>query len=66
VGDKVWLSLKNIRMDRECRKFDAKSAKYKVTEVISSYSYRLNTLLGVHNVFYVSLLRVVANDLLLL
>jgi hypothetical protein len=62
VGDKVWLSLKNIRTDRPTRKFDAKNAKYTVIEVIGSHSYRLDTPPGIHNVFHSQLLRLAAVD----
>jgi hypothetical protein len=57
VGDKVWLSLENIATDRPSKKLDAKYAKYTVTEVVGSHSYRLNTPPGIHNVFYTRLLK---------
>ena len=38
---------------------------YYITKVISSYAYRLNILNSEHDVFYVSLLQLVTNDLLL-
>jgi hypothetical protein len=57
VGDKVWLSLENITTDRPSKKLDAKYAKYTVTEVIGSHSYRLDTPPGIHNVFYIRLLK---------
>jgi hypothetical protein len=44
-------------MDYLSKKLDAKYAKYTVTEVIGSYSYRLNTPPGIHNVFYICLLK---------
>jgi hypothetical protein len=62
VGDKVWLSLENVRTKRPSKKFDSKTAKYEVIEVISSHSYRLNTPPGIHNVFHSRLLRPVATD----
>ena len=52
-------------MKRLSKKFDSKTAKYEVIEVISSHSYRLNTPAGIHNVFYSRLLRLVAMDPLL-
>ena len=58
----MWLNLKNIRTKRPLKKFDFKTAKYEVIEVIGSHSYRLNTPLGIHNVFYSRLLRPVATD----
>jgi hypothetical protein len=62
VGDKVWLSLENIATDRPSKKLDAKYTKYTVTEVVGSYSYRLNTPPGIHNVFYIRLLKPVKSS----
>ena len=62
VGDKVWLNLENVRTKRPSKKFNSKTAKYTVIEVISSYSYRLNTPRGIYNVFYSRLLRPVTTD----
>jgi hypothetical protein len=39
------------------KKLDAKYTKYTVIEIVSSYSYRLDTLLGIYNVFYTRLLK---------
>ena len=57
VGDKVWLSLENICTDRPSNKLDACYAKFTVTEVIGSHSYRLDTPPGIRNVFHSNLLR---------
>ena len=57
VGDKVWLSLENIATDRPSKKLDAKYAKYTVTEIVSSHSYRLDTPPGIHDVFHTRLLK---------
>jgi hypothetical protein len=57
VSNKVWLSLENITTDRLLKKLDAKYAKYIVIEIVSSYSYRLDTPLEIHNVFYTRLLK---------
>jgi hypothetical protein len=65
VGDKVWLSLKNIRTTRQSKKLDAKQAKYTVIKIVGTYSYRLDTPLGIHNVFYSQLLRPASYDPLL-
>jgi len=62
VGDKVWLSLRNIKTDRTNKKLDWKNAKYTVTDVIGSHSYRLDTPPGIHNVFHSELLRLAATD----
>jgi hypothetical protein len=57
VGDKVWLSLENIKTDRPSKTLDARHAKFTVTEVIGSHNYRLDTPRGIHNVFHSRLLR---------
>ena len=44
-------------MDRLLKKLDAKYAKYTVIEIVSSYSYRLDTPLGIYNMFYICLLK---------
>ena len=62
VGNKVWLSLQNIKTDRTNKKLDWKNAKYTVIEVIGSHSYRLDTPPGIHNVFHSKLLRLAATD----
>jgi len=35
-----------------CKKFDAKNVKYIIVKKISSHFFCLNTLSGIHNVFY--------------
>jgi hypothetical protein len=62
VGDKVWLNLENIRTDRPTKKLDAKHAKFTVTEVVGSHSYRLDTPSRIHNVFHSQLLRLASYD----
>ncbi len=62
VNDKVWLDLRNIRTDRPSKKLDDKYAKYTVTEVVGSHSYRLDTPPGIHNVFHSMLLRPASYD----
>jgi hypothetical protein len=44
-------------MDRPSRKLDQKYTKYMVIESVGSYIYRLDTLLGIHDVFHIRLLR---------
>ena len=58
----MWLNLKNITIDRLCKKLNWKNAKYTVLEIIFSHSYRLDTLPGIHDVFYASLLKCAAAD----
>jgi predicted aspartyl protease len=62
VGDKVWLSLKNIRTDRPSKTLDVRNAKYTVIEVVGSHNYRLDTPPGISNVFHSQLLRLASND----
>jgi transposase InsO family protein len=62
VGDRVWLSLKNLRTLRPSKKLDWKQAPFTVTEVIGSHACRLDTPPGIHNVFHVCLLRPAATD----
>ena len=62
IGDKVWLSLKNVRTDRTSKKLDWKNAKFTILEAIGSHSYRLNTPPGIHNVFHSELLRIASTD----
>jgi hypothetical protein len=61
----VWLSLENITIDYLSKKLDAKYTKYTITEVIGSYSYRLDTPPGIHNIFYIRLLKLVTTNPLL-
>ena len=57
VGDKVWLSLKNITTDRPSKKLNQKYTKYMILEVCGLYTYQLNTLPGIYNVFPTRLLQ---------
>jgi len=62
--DKIWLNLKNIHTDCLCKKFDAKNVKYIIVKKISSHSFCLNTLLGIHNVFHSVMLQSAAMNAL--
>lgn len=57
VGDKVWLSLENIKTKRPKKGLDHRFRKYTVIEVMGSHTYRLDTPTGIHNVFHTKLLR---------
>jgi hypothetical protein len=57
---KQALSLENIATDRPSKKLDAKYAKYTITDVVGSHSYRLDTPPGIHDVFHTRLLKPVA------
>ena len=62
IGDKVWLSTKNIRTTRRSKKLDAKYIKYTITGKVSTHAYRLDTPPGIHNVFHVDKLLSAASD----
>ncbi len=62
--DKIWLNLKNIHTDHLCKKFDAKNVKYTIVKKISSHSFCLNTLPGIHNVFHSVMLQSAAMNAL--
>jgi hypothetical protein len=57
VGDKVWLSLENIKSNRPNKSLDHRYAKFTVLEVLGSHNYRLDTPPGIRNVFHTRLLR---------
>ncbi len=60
VGQKVWLRVKNITIERPSGKLDwQKYGPYCIVERIGKVAYRLDLLpsLDIHNVFHVSLLR---------
>jgi hypothetical protein len=60
VGDKVLLSLENVRTRRPAKKLDIRYAgPYRISEKVGSRSFRLElpSSLDIHNVFHISLLR---------
>ncbi len=60
VGQKVWLSVKNITIERPSRKLDwQRYGPYFIIERIGKVAYRLDlpASLPIHNLFHVSLLR---------
>jgi hypothetical protein len=62
-GDKVWLDLRNVRVDpARKKKLCELHQQYNVTETIGRNAYRLDTPLGIHNVFHTTLLRLAATD----
>jgi hypothetical protein len=66
VGDKVWLSTKNLTTARPSKKLDKKFVDpFLVKERIGSEAYRLElpkTMKRLHNVFHVSLLEPYQSD----
>ncbi len=68
VGDKVWLSTKNMRTKRPCRKLDDKwVGPLTIKRVINGRAYELDLPpeMRLHPVFYVNLLRPAAENPLL-
>ena len=61
----MWLDLRNYSTDHPSKKLDVKNAQFKVTQVVSPHTYQLDTSGNIHNIFHVSLLHPVANNLLL-
>lgn len=62
ADDEVWLDLRNIKTDRPSKKLDMRHMRCKVIERIGSHAYRLDTPMGVHNVFNTMLLRPAVRD----
>lgn len=46
-----------MKTAKQCKRVDARFVKFTVTEVVGSHSFRLDTPLGVHNIFHSKLLR---------
>lgn len=62
VGDYVWLSLRNIKTNRPCKKLDWVMAKYKVLEVPTPLTVKLDVPRGLHPIFHVDLVQRAADD----
>ena len=62
VNDKVWLTLENIATANENKKLDAKQSKYINLEDIGFHNFRLDTPLGIRNVFHVDKLHAASSD----
>ena len=64
VGDKVWLSTKNIHTERLSKKLDHKRiGPYPIKKLVGlSYRLELPTSMQTHNVFHLNLLRLAAEN----
>jgi RNase H-like domain found in reverse transcriptase/Reverse transcriptase (RNA-dependent DNA polymerase)/Integrase zinc binding domain/Integrase core domain len=62
IGDKVWLSLRNIANPQPKKKFSWVNAKYTVLEVPTSHTVRLDVPSHIYPHFHVDLLRRAATD----
>ena len=58
----MWLNLRNVITDRPCKNLDWKNGKYTVLKVISNHNYKLDTPLGIHDIFHISFLKRAADD----
>ena len=61
-NDHVWLNLRNVRTQRPSKKLDWLHAKYRVLEVPTPHTVRLEVPIGIHPVFHVDLVRPAASD----
>ena len=65
VGDRAYLSARNLWTRRPCPKLDWKNlGPYKIIERVSPLAYRLELpdTIDIHDVFYVNLLRPAPDD----
>lgn len=61
-GDSVWLNLKNVETPQQKKKLSWTQAKYRVQKEIAPDVYQLDVPTGIHNRFFVDLLRRDPND----
>lgn len=64
VGDKVWLSTKNIKTEKSSKKLNHKQIRLFKVKKLVEISYRLDllTFMKIHNVFYLNLLSPMATN----
>lgn len=60
--DWVWLNLRNVRTQRPSKKLDWLHARYRVVDVPSPFTVRLDVPTGIHPVFHIELVRPAATD----
>lgn len=61
-GDTVWLNLKNVETPQQKKKLSWTQAKYRIQKEIAPDVYQLDVPTGIHNRFFVDLLRHDPND----
>ena len=61
-GDCVWLKLKHVKTTRPIKKLDWIALSYRVLTCIGTHAVQLDTPLGTHLVFHVSLVKKAAED----
>ena len=62
LGDRVWLKLKHVKTTRPIKKLDWIALPYRVFACIGTHAVQLDTPLGIHPVFHVSLVKKAAED----
>ena len=62
LGDRVWLKLKHIKTTQPIKKLDWIALPYRVLACIGTHAVQLDTPLGIHPVFHVSLVKKAAED----
>ena len=65
LNNDIYLSLKNLRIDRLLKKLNWIIISYRIVERVDTHVYKLNIFSRIHLVFYVSLLRSRDNNSLL-
>ena len=61
-GERVWLKLKHVKTTWPIKKLDWIALPYRVLACIGIHAVQLDTPLGIHPVFHVSLVKKVAED----
>ena len=62
LGDHAWLKLKHVKTTRPIKKLDWIALPYRVLACIGTHAIQLDTPLGIHPVFYVSLVKKAVED----
>ena len=61
-GDRVWLKLKHVKTTRPVKKLDWIALPYRVLACIGTHAIQLDTPLGIHPIFHVTLVKKAAED----